>query len=338
MLNNFSTEDLFIPFYGGVDQLIFRRVNKGYKLVKPGYKISWQELNTMADGLKDDFPLKKGSYWIAVPRKERDPIDPNASLLIPLGPDNYGVRPFSSNEKPLFQSFIDLTSEEEILAFAFTYGRLGAMGLNWDIEAGQVFLESTDFWRKEISAMKVIIEAAACCEASSSFEKMVPFWETAVRKNDPNIINLFPFFFKLFSSCIFSKEHMGSLHNESRKITLFRIVASCCTVKLSEHDCYPCYSISRNGRPEAGIDTTRLAGALWLELIHSIFKDGPEHMIAHRCFYCGRYDREGMHQRKKDPNAGLWYHETCKCAFYNRMRRRKEREQREKGMESKKHK
>lgn len=335
MSQNFFSMNTFIPFSNEFS-FTLHRSNNGYKLVSPGYKISRQEFEKVFYDISDDSWMWEGrKHLIAIsPPLERFSKYNSEYLLMPMGKGIREERQFSKNKKPLFQSFIDLSSDDEILSFANIHGCLSDPYEDWPNlnEAEKFFfpLESIGLWKREIAAMKQIIEAVKCIEEGRRIQEMISFWESSINNIDKEMIEKFPFFFKILPFYLSSQQPGYSLVYDSPYHGLLQIIAICCNSKLHRYHCIPKYTVLYSGQPEAYLEAETLAGALWLELTHSIFKDGPEHLIAHRCFYCGRYDREGMHQRKKEPNAGLWYHETCKCAFYNRERRRKEREKKSK--------
>lgn len=333
-MDNHQEENIFVEFSN--EPIFHCHIPElGFRLIQVGEDISLKEFE------KDKFETYK-----AVSRQDKkDHATFKGSLLMPLSPRLKGKRLSPPGKDPLFQRFADLVSEEEILIFANEYGALDLGYYPQVTGEGTVKLESLAFWKKEILEMKGVIEAVGCFENRGPVEKFIyglqgpspdrsnlsfyPFRDDKYDELKKQIGNIFP---------LRTRAGLCLPKNEPLHFALLRGIAAFCSLKLRLHQCNPAYGILSGGRPIAYIKPRTLAAALWLEFAQSFFKDGPEHKIARRCFHCGRYGLEGMHQRKKEPNAGLWYHETCKCAFYNRKRRRKEREQREKEMESKKQK
>ena len=249
-------------------------------------------------------------------------------LLLANSPGRELKSPFFIQGEPLFQSFSQLSSDEEILAFANIYGELVTRPFHtsfWLREA-TIELESIDFWKKEIFLMRKMIEMVGCYENNCtadrfmrrekgqwyyydlSFEPGGKTWEVFVPEKNP----------------------------ESRSL-LFYGITEFLNTRLRKYPSSLGYRIE-NGRVHSYLMPKSLAAALWLQFSQSFFRDGPENMIAHRCFICGRYDKkdgDNMRQRKKDPFKGLWYHETCKSTFYNHQRR--ERQAEEEGRTIRKH-
>lgn len=235
-------------------------------------------------------------------------------LLLANSPGEEFKNPFFTQGEPLFQSFSQLSSDEEILAFANMHGELVTRPFHrsfWLREA-TIELESIDFWKKEIFLMRKMIEMIGCYEIGDPIDRFI-------RKQKRQ-----RYYYDLsFEPGGKTWEVFVPEENPEPRFILFYGITRFFNIMLRRHPSSLGYNIE-NGRACSHLLPNSLAAALWLQFAQTFFKDGPENMIAHRCFICGRYDKkdgDNMRQRKKAPFKGLWYHETCKSTFYNRQRR-----------------
>lgn len=194
-------------------------------------------------------------------------------LLIPLGEIKKSRNPFfDEGDTPLFERFAALEGKGAIMAFANQYGEL-RYGVG---KKSGVRLPEEDY----------------------EFFETLDFWEEEIREVREFLVSIKDYEEKRFA--------MGKHEEELQNL------ASIFNKKLRQNPCSEAYRVEPDGKVTPVLVPHTLAGAIWLQLAQSFFKDGPTGRLSERCHICGKYGkRDGMSQRKNGPSAGRYYHRSC---------------------------
>lgn len=322
----------------------------GFDLVYPGQCIyqTREGLSKISPATSDevgDDPQRR--CLIAKPARNKPPFNANKKsdrpLLMPLTNKTSTKEPFLGGDVPLFQRFSFLATEGEILDFANENGTL----LVWKRIKDKSFdgketieLESLEYWENEIEAISEVIEGIVFLEHGWPVDSLLAHLER--NRRNKYAWSLASVLFSLDREKRIQKKPGGScgfalvpteegtfaeLEKEQPHTDILRSIAIVCNRKLRENRCHPHYRVLPGGRKRAELQANNLIGSLWLELARSLFWEGPEEMVAHRCYVCGMFGRDGMRQRKKGPNSGLWYHEKCSNVLKSREKRQRAAEE-----------
>jgi hypothetical protein len=278
---------------------------------------------------------------------------PQKTLLLPKGKreEFRNVYYFdTADEEPLFQKFANLKTTEEIRAFAGEYGCLRKEPECWVDKKGNriVLLESVVAWGKEICALNVVLQAIVIWK-----EGRISSFKFEFNK-ETGQVHIFPPLkseMTIGSDRMYAETYLTAPYVEGApEETIFKMaVTRLIDEKLRENPSTPIYLFGEKGQIKPYLHPQSLAAAIWLQLAQSFFKDGPAERIAERCYLCGKWgkaykewfdtitlDTEIWGQRKKGPEAGLYYHKRCDKA--KRMRELREQRAEEEGRELKKRK
>lgn len=259
----------------------------------------------------------------ALPRKEecseevaerRRPL-----LLMPVGPHREAINTFHSffnGEEPLFQQFARLGTNESILEFAGKFGQL-KQDIVSALFAGKVYLESLDFWKREISMLRQLLEVWGVYETNKDIDKYLKFEGERViflphGKMLPFVKNIvFPL-----------------VPGESKRETLYKCLASFIDIKMKEAP----LTVSHGWGDDtlmSYLTPLTLQGAIWLQASQAFFKDGPKEWEVRRCVLTGDFYRvendageKIMWRKKTGPLKGHYYHRAMADRFFEQKRKR----------------
>lgn len=332
-----------------------KRPQEGFYLIPAGEKVL---IERMFSDKANDIRWREG-FYLTVPIGAQNNTQANMRPLL-LMPNSYKTEEISFNIKesePLFQTFANLKTDEDILAFANKYGNLTERDLYHDSDQDKqiVWLEGLDLWKRESAHMRKIIEAVGYFE----YEFRKPIHPLVIlsgysgdfeKKDDGNYRS------STYRFCLDVSEELqegitdqqecvywriNERSKKDRENNLYRGIVEMCNKKIHHYGCEPIYRVYKDqARPY--LAPKNLAAAIWLDFAQTFCKDKPEdkETLPRLCFKCGKYDdpNEGnMHQIKKSssPYRELWYHERC---YRNQiMRKRRAEEAKRRGIQPKKH-
>jgi len=348
-----SFEDLFDE-YGWERRFRSEVPRGGFELVNPGQCIyetreGFSQINPVSsDEIGNDLqrrcliahPARNFALPNVTYRSERP-------LLMPLTSKTFTKAPFLGGEEPLFQRFANLATESEILDFADANGTLQPRLTREDRfssgEKATIKLESLALWEIEIETVNDVIEGIMWYEHGWSIVSLLSHLErkrykrkkpsgslASVLKNFDRDKKEIQKIFEgsgVLAPVSKEEETIAEFVKEQPHTNILRSIAIVCNHKLRKNMCHPSFRVLPGGRKRAELEGNNLIGSLWLELARSLFWGWPEEMVAHRCYVCGMFCREGMRQRKKGPNSGLWYHERCSNMLKSREKRQRAAEE-----------
>lgn len=268
---------------------------KGFELVSTGGIVPSERFNV------------GGLSLTAKPRPE-DRVG-GGMLLLPKGRSQKSINffhEFFNAGRPLFSTFADLDSAEEILAFADQHGQLRP-GVVLNLSTDCVCLEPILLWGREIRLMRSIVEAWSALEAGEDCGRYL-----APRGSQVHL--------RVGAQIIASVERGTS---ESKAQTLHRLLWEAIDQKTWECDHTLVHSREEDGRVRSRLVARDLLSALWLQLSQSFFRDGEKDVMAHRCCLTGKYyARRDMSKRKEAPFKGELYARVNKRLFDQQKRAR----------------
>jgi len=272
---------------------------KGFRLVEPGQKIPMEWIG---------LPLEIGSDVMVTARQRPERGAQSGGLLLcPVGRKEAARNSyFPRGETPIFAEFAALMDDdgkiraEKTSLFAAEFGSLEDTGVVAS-RADNVLLESFGFWCREISRMRILLDAVA------RFEDKKPGDDLLRRRGD---------------SVILGDIAVPFVASESRSDMLHRCIVAYINGRLREHSVRQQYLATEKG-VRSILEPTTLLGAMWVQVAQSFFKDGPMERLAARSFVTGEYHpRQDMKVRQVGPNEGRLYHPADRNKFYRRKNRR----------------
>ncbi len=258
----------------------------------------------------DFLPVKEIPSVKVLPREG----EPAGMLLLPVGKTMEARNAFFPDGEPLFQRFADLETDDAIVDFASEFGPLRP-GVPFDLSLNEARLESVSLWRTEISLMRAVLRLVG------DYEDEKPVDEDITRQGKRVVVHIRG---SLSGQNVFLDFDPG----ETERETVFRGFVGFFNRKLQECPSSPA-RILHEGKVRSVLVPESLQAALWLQLSHSIFRDGPSDIAARRCFVTGLYFPEKymgkpiMKMRTVGPNKGRWYHKDMKHRFYQQKYARK---------------
>lgn len=277
--------------------------SKGFRLVKIGSKFSIGDIQPIsgdAPGWKL-LAMERGKDYTQEEAKKL-----NTMLLLPVGKIDYQINIFHEFSNldgiPIFVQFSKLNTDEDILQFAATYGQL-IHGVKSD-DCGQVFLESLQFWKNEISLVRQALTIWSSLDAGEPVDR---YLKTAKDK----------VIFLLDGGSAFRSVILPAIQSESKAETVKRGLAQFLDQKMYEYPATVAHATEERKIRGKGtvripyrsfIRPTSLISAIWLQISQSFFKDGEKDIIARRCFLTGDFFAESaMRQRNAEPFKGQYY-------------------------------
>jgi len=287
--------------------------------------------------------IKKVNRWLPF-REYKEEL--TGSLLLPQGQCTKARNVYFESKSPLFSTFAELKQdkntgealadkkaiENNILAFANGYGFLYGLPEVLVDRAGHkvVLLESILEWEFEIEYANIGIQVMT----------IVDIEEKTKQKQFKAKVKALPAGEKVaFIEPVFTSGEMGITlqvpyeEGQSEEMSIKMAIVDFFNKQLCKYPTVPSYCVMENGRFYSYFWPSSLAGAIWLQMAQTVFKDGNE-PAAIRCYLCGKWEypyikKDGKltldtlfwSQRKKEPYKGLYYHRRCYNADYMRNHR-----------------
>lgn len=279
--------------------------SKGFKLVKIGSEVSIGDIQPIsgdASGWKL-LVMERGKDYTQEEAKKL-----NTMLLLPVGKIDYQINIFHEFSNldgiPIFVQFSKLNTDEDILQFAATYGQL-IHGVKSD-DCGQVFLESLQFWKNEISLVRQVLTIWSSLDAG---EPIHQYLKPHVEKD--KVLFLIS---GDYASCTVP---LKAIQSETKRETVKRGLAQFIDQKMLEYPATVAHGVEerkiRGGETvkipyRSFLRPTSLISAIWMQISQSFFRDGEKDIIARRCFLTGDFFAESaMRQRNAEPFKGQYY-------------------------------
>jgi hypothetical protein len=272
------------------------------------------------------FPVTGGErvFMTAYPRKEECSEEAaekfHPLLLLPVGPEKEAINAYHqyfNEQEPLFQQFAKLETDNDILAFAGTYGQL-KRGVSADMTGeNKVFFESLNLWRGEISLVRQFLQILGDFEMSQNLGKYFKFMEGKI------------LFMVHGKKGIAGKNIFLTIKPaETVKDTVYRGMATFLDEKLREAPLTVSHGLG-DGKVKSYLTPLSLRGALWLQISQAFFGDGPKEAKVRRCVLTGDYFRvendakeKIMWLKKTGPLKGHYYHKDMADRFTEQKRKR----------------
>lgn len=244
-------------------------------------------------------------------------------LLLPIGSCGRAINtyhPYFNGEEPLFQQFAKLETDESILEFAGRFGQL-KNERRTTFPSGKAYLESLDFWKREISLVRQLLRVWGDYQMDQNIERYLRF-------GGERVIFL-PYGKRLpFDVPFPNSRGLPLVPSESKKETLFRFLAYAIHTKMTEAPLTVSHGWG-DGTLRSYLIPLSLQGAIWLQLSQGFFNDGPKEWKVRRCVLTGDFFRvendageKIMWKKKTGPLKGHYYHREMANRFYEQKRKR----------------
>lgn len=273
--------------------------SEGFRLVKPGQKIPMEWIG---------LPLAMASDVMVTARQRPERgVQSGGLLLCPVGRKETARNSyFPRGQAPIFAEFAALMDDdgkirsEKISLFAAEFGSLEDTGVVAS-RADNVLLESFGFWCREVSRMRILLDAVARFEDKKTGDDLLR------RRGD---------------SVVLGDIAVPFVASESRSDMLHRCIVAFINGRLREHSVNQQYLSTEKGIRSI-LEPTTLLGAMWIQVAQSFFKDGPMERLAARSYLTGDYfPRRDMKVRQVGPHSGRLYHPAERNRFYSRKHKR----------------
>ena len=279
--------------------------SKGFKLVKIGSEVSISDVQPISGDASgwNIIAMERGKDY-----SQEEARKLNSLLLLPVGRIDHQINIYHEYSNldgiPLFTQFSKLDTDEDILQFAAYYGQL-INGVKFD-NCGQVFLESLQLWKNEISLVKQALTIWSSIEAR---EPVHQYLKPHVEKD--KVLFLIS---GDYASCTVP---LKAIQSETKRETVKRGLAQFIDIKMLEYPATVAHATEERKVRGKGtvripyrsfLRPTSLISAIWLQISQSFFKDGERDIIARRCFLTGDFFAESaMRQRNAEPFKGQYY-------------------------------